>query len=205
MMRQVDAVIFDIGNVLVHWRPLALMEKVEPDAVKRAWLMENVVTSAWNREFDGGKLFADGVRERLELHPEHEVAIRAWHERFHEMITGPIEANVALMAELKQAGVPVYGITNYSAETYAAHRQRFDFYNGFDDVIVSGEVKLLKPDAAIYRLLIDRNRLDPTRAVFIDDTAENVHAAAALGMKTVHFRDESVDLRMELRRLGMPV
>lgn len=204
-MRQVDAVIFDIGNVLVHWQPEALMAKVEPDPARRAWLMQHVVTPAWNREFDGGKLFADGVAERLALHPEHEVAIRAWHERFDEMITGPIEANVAVLAALRQAGVPVYAITNYSAETFAHGRKRFDFYNWFDDCVVSGEVGLLKPDKRIYRLLIDRNGLKPERAVFIDDTLANVEAAAALGLKTVHFEHTGVDLRGELAALGLPV
>ena len=118
------------------------------------------------------------------------------------MLGGAIEANVAILASLKAAGVPVHAISNFNGEKFAIARQRFPFLDAFDERIISAEVGLVKPDREIYELLIGRRGLEPSRAVFIDDSAANIRTAAALGFRTVHFAGEHVRLGDELRRLG---
>jgi len=136
---------------------------------------------------DRGLPFAEGIAARVALHPEWEREIRAWDENWHEMVPGPIDGTVALLERLRAAGVPTFAITNFSAEKYAECRERFPFLGGFRDTVVSAHEKLLKPDPAIYRVLLDRDGLDPATCLFVDDTPENVVGARRVGMHAVPF------------------
>jgi 2-haloacid dehalogenase len=118
------------------------------------------------------------------------------------MIAGPIDGTVAILAELRERGTPLYFLSNYSAETYPLALGRYDFLSWFIGGIVSGEHGVIKPDPAIYRLLIDRHGIDPHRAVFIDDVAANTEAARPFGIHPIHFTSPD-SLRTELAALEL--
>lgn len=200
----VDTVVFDVGNVLIRWDPRHLYRKLIADEAEREAFLAEVCTHDWNLEQDRGRSWEEAVAERTALFPHHEALIRAFHERWHEMVPGEVEGSVAILEGLRAAGVPLYAITNFSTEKFREAQERFPFLTRFLDVVVSGEVQLLKPDPAIYRLLLERNRLDPARCVFVDDSAPNVEGARAVGMRAHHFRD-AAGLRAELIALGLPV
>ena len=186
-MSAVTTVVFDIGNVLIRWDPKRLYSRLFPDPAKRDWFLETICTDAWNVEMDRGRSFAEGIAELVGRHPEWETEIRAWDEHWHEMVPGEIAGTVAILARVRALGIPDYAITNFSREKFAEARERFPFLKGFRDTVVSAHERLLKPDPAIYRVLIDRNRLDPAACLFIDDSPKNVAGARAVGMQAVVF------------------
>ena len=194
-------IVFDIGNVLIEWDPRHLYRKLFDDHDKMEWFLANVFTMDMNRDCDRGQLFADIVTQAIARHPEWHQEIRAFDERWPEMVSGPIEGSVAVLAENRRKNIPDYAITNFSHEKFALARQRFEFLNGFKVTIVSGEEQVLKPDATIYRLLLDRAGLQASDCVFIDDTLTNVTAAQDIGMHGIHFKNPD-DLRTRLRQLG---
>ena len=196
-------VVFDLGGVLLEWNPRHLYRKLfaGDDAAMEAFL-GSVCTEAWNERQDAGRSFADGVAELLPKYPQHARLIEAFGARFGEMIPGAIEDSVAVLHELKRAGVPVYALTNWSSETFPPQRQRFAFLALFDGIVVSGDEGVIKPDPRIFRILLERYRIAPGDAVFIDDVPANAAAAATLGIHGIHFRSPAL-LRAELATLGL--
>ena len=196
------AVVFDLGGVLIDWDPRHLYRKLLADEAAVEEFLATVCTPEWNAELDRGRPFAEGVAELVERHPEHAAAIAAYHERWPEMVAGDIPGTVEVLAELRAAGVPLYALTNWSAETFAITRGRFEFLDWFDGLLVSGEEGMAKPDPAIFQLLLDRFGLDPTATVFVDDSEANVAAARRLGFDAIGFTGHE-ELRRELvaRRL----
>ncbi|NLH81699.1 MAG: HAD family phosphatase [Phyllobacteriaceae bacterium] len=186
-MPSVANVVFDIGNVLIHWDPELLYARLLPDAAVRRRFLAEVCSPDWNREMDRGQPFAEGIAEGVARHPEWETEIRAWDEHWHEMVPGAIDGTVAILERLRACGVPTFAITNFSSEKYAECVVRFPFLAGFRDTVVSAHERLLKPDPAIYRVLLTRNRLDPATCLFVDDVAENVLGARGVGMNAVRF------------------
>lgn len=198
----VDTVVFDVGNVLIRWDPRFLYRKLFPAEAEMECFLAEVCTDAWNAEQDRGRTWAEAIAERLALFPDHAPLIRAYSERWHEMVPGAVEGTVEILEGLREAGVPLYAITNFSAEKFAEAQDRFAFLRGFRDVVVSAEERLLKPDPAIYRVLLDRNGLDAGRCLFIDDSEKNVRGAEAVGMRAHHFH-HAAGLAAELRALGL--
>jgi 2-haloacid dehalogenase len=196
------AVVFDLGGVLIDWDPRHLYRKLLADEAAVEEFLATVCTPEWNAELDRGRPFAEGVAELVERHPEHAATIAAYHERWPEMVAGDIPGTVEVLAELRAAGVPLYALTNWSAETFAITRGRFEFLEWFDGLLVSGEERVTKPDPAIFQLLLDRFGLDPTATVFVDDSEANVAAARRLGFDAIRFTGHE-ELRRELvaRRL----
>jgi 2-haloacid dehalogenase len=196
-------VVFDLGGVLLEWNPRHLYRKLfaGDDAAMEAFL-GSVCTEAWNERQDAGRSFADGVAELLPKYPQHARLIEAFGARFGEMIPGAIEDSVAVLHELKRAGVPVYALTNWSSETFPPQRQRFAFLALFDGIVVSGDEGVIKPDPRIFRILLERYGIAPGDAVFIDDVPANAAAAATLGIHGIHFRSPAL-LRAELATLGL--
>jgi 2-haloacid dehalogenase len=181
------AVVFDLGGVLFDWDPRHLYRKLLADEAAVEEFLATVCTPEWNAEQDRGRPFAEGVAELAQRHPEHAAAIAAYHERWPEMVAGDVPGTVEVLADLRAAGVPLYALTNWSAETFAITRGRFEFLDWFDGLLVSGEEGMVKPDPAIFRLLLDRFGLDPQATVFVDDSEANVAAAEALGLDAVCF------------------
>jgi 2-haloacid dehalogenase len=186
-MPAVTTVVFDIGNVLIRWDPELVYARFFPDAERRRWFLAEICAPDWNLEMDRGLPFAEGIAERIARHPEWAAEIRAWDEQWHDMVPGALDGTVAILEKLRAAGVPTYAVTNFSAEKFAECLERFPFLKGFRDVVVSAHEKLVKPDPAIYRVLLARNRLDPATCLFVDDLTENVLAARSVGMTAVRF------------------
>ncbi len=197
-------VVFDVGNVLISWDPVHVYREMIPDDEKRAWFMQNVCTAAWNLEQDRGRSWEEGVALLVASHPEWESQIRAYDERWHEAVPGVIDDSVAVLAELRERGEKVYAITNFSREKWAECLIRFPFLQSFDGVVVSAHEGVIKPDPAIYDILLQRYALSAPDCIFIDDSARNIEAARAAGMEAIHFV-EPIDLRAELRRHGVAV
>jgi 2-haloacid dehalogenase len=162
----------------------------------------HVCTPEWHLQHDAGKQFAetrDGLRQR---YPEHAALIDTFGDRHSEMMAGAIEGTVVLLERLAAANVPLFAITNFPAQMYPVAQQRFPFLRSFRDVAVSGYERLVKPDPALFHILLRRNDIAPSRAVFIDDTLRNVEAANALGLHGIHFTSPEA-LERELRALGL--
>jgi len=197
------AVIFDLGGVLVDWDPRYLYRRLfAGDEAAMEHFLGHVCTPEWNRQQDAGRPFAEGEAEAAARHPAMLEFIRAWLPNFDEMIPRAIDGTVAILDELRRNGVPVYALTNWSAETFAGQPARFPFLGWFEGIVVSGREKLIKPDPRIFRLLLDRYGIDGSRAVFIDDSPANAAAATALGMRGIVFTGADA-LRHELEALSL--
>jgi 2-haloacid dehalogenase len=197
----IDYVIFDLGGVLIDWNPRYLYRKLLPEPEVESFV-QRVVPTSWHVQMDAGYPFAEAIAERLDEHPEHTSLIRAYVERWAEMLGGAIEGTVEILRALRGRGTPVYSLTNWSAETFHHAEARFEFLTWFEDILVSGRERIMKPDPAIYRRLLDRNALSPERGVFIDDVPENLEGAHAIGLDTIHFTSPEA-LRAELEARGL--
>lgn len=195
-------VIFDFGGVLVDWNPRYLYRTLIADSDAMERFLAEVCTSEWNVRQDAGRPIAEAIAELVARFPEHTPLIHAYYERFNDTLSGAIDGSVAILGELKRAGHRLYGLTNWSHETFPIARQRFEFFSWFDGIVVSGEERLLKPDPQLYHRLLDRYRVTPSNATFIDDNPPNVAAARALGIHAIHFQSPE-QLRRELVSAGL--
>ena len=198
----IDTVIFDLGNVLIAWDPRRLYRQLIDDEAQMEWFLREVCSSEWNEEQDAGRPWSEATALLRSRFPEHAALIDAYHLRWEETLVGAIEASVALLAELRERGVRLLALTNWSQETFPIARQRFAFLQWFEGIVVSGEERLIKPDARIYQRLLERYAVDPSSALYIDDSARNVAAAEALGMQGYWFRDAD-GLRQRLVELEL--
>jgi 2-haloacid dehalogenase len=195
--------LFDLGGVLIDWNPRYLYRKLfNGDEAAMEHFLATVCTTEWNERQDAGRSFAEATQELLPRHADKLELIEAWGKRFGEMISGAIDGTVDVLAELKGRGVPIYAITNWSAETFPPQRARFPFLSWFEDIVVSGVEGVMKPDPRIFRILFERHGVTPGAAVFIDDAAKNAAAASALGVHGIHFRSPD-QLRRELVAVGI--
>jgi len=198
-----QAVVFDLGGVLLDWNPRHLYRKLfGGDEQAMEAFLADVCTQEWNRRQDAGRSFAEGAALLKAAHPEKAALIDAFGARFDEMVAGPIAGSVEILAELYMRGTPLYALTNWSTETYASVPTRFPFLAWFRGVVVSGEAKVIKPDPRIYHLLSERFGLEPRTTVYIDDGVHNVDVGRALGFIAIHYTTPSA-LRRELARLRL--
>ncbi|HYD12538.1 MAG TPA: HAD family phosphatase [Allosphingosinicella sp.] len=196
--RSPKAVVFDVGNVLYGWDPDAFLVRQIADDEARLRLIEEADLYGWHESLDGGRPYAEAAAELSEKFPEYAELIAAWSDRFGETISGPVPGVHDIVAELDEAGVPLFAITNFSADFWPPFFEKEKaFFSRFRDIVVSGEVKLLKPDAAIYYLALDRFRLRPDEALFVDDRQINVMGAELVGMKA-HLFTDAAELRARL-------
>jgi 2-haloacid dehalogenase len=195
-------IVFDLGNVLLRWDPRFLFTQYFDDEAQMEWFLAHVCNHEWNLEQDRGRSFAEAVKHATAQHPDLAEAIAAYDERWHETLPHAIDGTVAIFEELRQGGAPLYAITNWNGEKFRETKIRFPFLNHFHDIIVSGDEKLIKPDPAIYRLLLERNGLSAAECLFIDDSLNNVKGAEAVGMKAHHFSSPE-NLRTALVGLGL--
>lgn len=202
-MPERSLVVFDLGGVLIDWDPRYFYRTMfDGDEAAMERFLTTVCNPEWNTQQDAGRPFAEACALLRAQHPEQTKFIDAWLPGYPQMMAGTIPGSVEVLADLRAAGVPVYAITNWSAETYPIALERFDFLRWFRGVLVSGEVKLLKPDPRIFRMLFERFNIDPAQAVYVDDIQRNVYGAAELGMYAIHFTS-AADLRRELENLGL--
>ena len=196
--------VFDIGKVLLDWDPRHLYRKVFDDEAHMERFIAEVCTMDWILEFDRGAPFAEAIPARIRQFPQYEAEIRAFDERWMETLTGVIPGSIALLKTLQAKRVPNYAITNYSAEKFELSRPIYPFLDAFDGIVVSGRENLLKPDAAIYNLFLDRFGLKAEDCFFIDDSLRNVEGARAIGMHAHHFNGAG-GLHEEFKRHGFSV
>lgn len=203
MTGQPKAVIFDVGHVLYDWNPRVLYERLIPDGEALDAFLRDVVSKDWHFQHDAGRDFADTSAELIAAHPHHADLIRLWGDRFIDSVGPAMPDMPALVDDLHAAGVPLFGITNFSHEFWPPFRAReAAFFDRFVDIVVSGDERLVKPDAAIYRLALDRFGLAADQAVFVDDRQDNVDGAAAVGLHALLFTGADA-LRRDLRALGL--
>src|SRR4051812_2639183 len=197
------AVIFDVGNVLYGWDPDAFLVRQITDDEARLRFIEDVDLYAWHETLDGGRPFAEAEAELNEKFPQYAALIAAWSDRFGETISGPVPGVHAIVEALDARGVPLFAITNFSADFWPPFlAKERAFFDRFRDIVVSGEVKMLKPDPAIYWLALDRFRVKPAEALFVDDREINVEGALAVGM-AAHLFTDAADLRARLESEGL--
>jgi 2-haloacid dehalogenase len=195
--------IFDLGGVLIDWNPRHLFRKLfDGDEGAMEHFLATICTQHWNERQDEGRTFAEAAAELIDRHPDQAELIEAYGRRFDEMMAGPIAGTVAILAELRDRAVPLYGLTNWSAETFPLAQLRFDFLCWFAGIVVSGHEKVIKPDPRIYRILLERYGVAAEDAVYIDDNPKNAIAASQLGIHGIHFTDPPA-LRRELTAIGL--
>jgi 2-haloacid dehalogenase len=166
--------------------------------------LARVCTPEWNAEQDRGRTLAEATAILVEKHPDQAELIEAYYGRWDEMLGEPIDGSVRIAQALKRDGLRLIALSNWSAETFQRARRRMTFLDDFDGVLISGAVGLIKPDPAIFDLVAQRHQIEPSRAIFIDDSPKNVAAAAEAGFDAIAF--ESPDqLRHELVGRGLPV
>ena len=188
MHSPIKAIIFDFGGVLLEWDPRHLYQSYFPDQPQA---IEDFLTEInfydWNAQQDKGRTFAEGIAELSAQFPQHTQLIQAYYDHWEDSITGAITGTVDILHRLKQKGYPLYGLSNWSAETYPRARHDYPFFDWFDDVLLSGDVKLIKPDPAIFKLLLSKIGYLASDCLLIDDSQPNIAAAKSLGFNTVHF------------------
>ena len=199
----IEAILLDLGGVLIDWNPRYLYRSHFADDLEA---MEDFLTRIcapeWNLEMDAGKPFAVAVAERQRMFPEHAALIALWKDGWAQMLRDAIPETVQILAELKARGQRLFALTNWSAETFPLAQARFAFLRWFEDIVVSGEVKLVKPDARIFQLALERNRLRADTTLFVDDALHNVEGARAVGLPAIHFRSPQA-LRADLAQRGL--
>jgi 2-haloacid dehalogenase len=197
------AVVFDVGNVLYGWDPQSFLVAQIADDEERLRFVEESDLYAWHETLDGGRPYAEAAAELSEKFPAYADLISAWSERFGETISGPVPGVHAIVEELDANSVPLFAITNFSADFWKPfHAREQDFFSRFRGIVVSGEERLLKPDPAIYYRALDRFGVKPEAALFIDDRLINVEGARAVGM-AAHLFTTAEDLRQKLTREGL--
>jgi 2-haloacid dehalogenase len=200
-----SAVVFDLGNVLIRWDPRpALAAAVGDDEADRILGADDFDFGAWNAAQDAGRPFEQGEEEVAASHPHWAEHVRGYRPHFGYSLTGTVDDTVAILRDLHEAGVPVFALTNWSAETFPLARERYEFLALFDDVVVSGAEGVAKPDPAIFEVLRERVGRPLEECVFVDDGPHNVAAAADAGMDAIRFTDTG-HLRDDLRARGLPV
>ena len=205
MPAPITAVAFDLGGVLLDWNPRYLYRRLfADDEAGMERFLADVCNLKWNATMDAGRPFADAVADLAAAHPDQADLIAAYHLRWEEMLGPAIEDTLDIARELKAAGYPVYALSNWSAETFGVTRARFPWLEELDGILISGDVKLAKPDVAIFREFLRRFSLDPAATAYVDDWDLNVASAASVGMRAIQFVG-AVALREELRALGLPV
>ena len=197
-----EAVVFDLGGVLLDWDPRYLYRKLFDDEAAMERFLAEVCTMEWHHAHDLGIPPEQTAPPLIAAHPDQAEMIRAWTERTEEMLAGPIDDTVEILRQLKAAGVPVFALTNMETWTYPGRRERYPFLRWFDGTVVSGFEGVAKPDPRIFELLLERFGLDPARTLLIDDSRTNVQAARAAGMQAVEF-ESPASLRRQLEGLGL--
>lgn len=203
MQSHINAIIFDFGGVLLDWDPRYLYKRYfpgQPQAMDQ--FLNEIRFYEWNAQQDEGRPFSEAIAVHSERFPHYASLIQAYYDHWEESITGAISGTVDILHKLKQKGYPLYGLSNWSAETFPRARHKYPFFNLFDEIILSGEVKMIKPDPAIFNLLLNKIRRTASECLLIDDSLPNIISADKLGFATIHFSSPE-QLHLELQNLNL--
>jgi 2-haloacid dehalogenase len=203
MTSHIKAVIFDFGNVLIEWNPRYVYRKFFPNNPEA---MENFFKEVdfmnWNSKQDRGRTFKEGVADLSAQFPHYARLIQAYQDNWKDSIGAAYTNTVEIAKQLKQKGYPLYGLSNWSAETFPYARQKYDFFSLFDDMVISGYVGHVKPEPEIYRIALEKIRRPPQECLFIDDSLPNINQANTMGFAIIHFQS-SEQLKSDLRSIGI--
>jgi len=202
---KIEAIIFDLGNVLIDWNPDYVFDPLFDDAEKKAHFFQHICTMEWNEQQDAGRSIKEATEELTAKHPKWKKYIEAYYGRWTEMLGGPIQGSVNILKSLKDSGTyKLYALTNWSHELFPIALERYSFLHWFDGRVVSGEEKMRKPFPQFYQLILDRYALVPQNTLFIDDSLRNIKAAEALGIQCIHFTKPE-QLKEALQQKGITV
>lgn len=190
-------IVFDFGNVLVRWEPEKVYSEFFGDEAKSWYFLRHIFTAEWRGRIDAGESQDRCIRQLKAQFPEYENAIEIFRTRWEDMLTGEMPGMRELILELRSRKYEIYGLTNWSMETFPAARERFSILQMIDRYVVSGAEGLIKPDPRLFQVLLDRYNLKTEETVFVDDNPDNVEAAARLGMRAIQFISTD-DLRRKL-------
>ena len=193
-------IIFDFGGVLLDWNPHYLYDPYFGDVEKAEWFLTNICTYPWNAQHDAGKLVAEGTAELVAQYPEWEKEIRMYYSGFDKMLGGQIAGMEDYIKELKGRGFRIWGLSNWSFETFAMVRPKYPILDLIEERVISGEEKVLKPNAEIYEILLRRFNIKPEESVFIDDNENNIKGGENVGIQGIIFKDAE-QLRTDLEKL----
>lgn len=195
-------VIFDFGGVLVDWNPRYFYRTIFATEEEMEWFLANVCTNDWNLRHDAGVSFKENAQQLIKQYPQYSRQIEQYYLGWPQMLRGEIPGTHAIVNELKAAGVKMYGLTNWSAETFPVAFKRFEVLRQMDGIVVSGEEKCVKPGAEIFNRLLTRFDLKAEECVFVDDNAANIVAAQALGFDGILFQSAE-QLQRQLTKRGL--
>ena len=203
-MLRITAAVFDLGGVLIDWDPRHLYRKVfGPDEAAMERFLATVCTAEWNAEQDRGRPFSEAIAELATGAPEHRANIEAYFDRWGEMLGEQIPGTESVLIELRSAGIRLYGLSNWSAETFPIAVDRFPCLSMFEGIVVSGSEGVAKPDPAIFEILCERYGLDPAACLFVDDAPANVRAAMEAGFAHAIDFTSAAELRSRLLEIDV--
>lgn len=203
MTSPIKAIIFDYGNVLLEWNPKFVYDRYfpnDPEGMER--FFKEVNFADWNSQQDKGRPFKEGIAILSREFPHYSHLIQAYHDLWIDSVGGAIAGTVDILKRLKRAGYPVYGLSNWSAETFPYMRERHAFFDLFDDMVISGEVGHVKPEPEIFHILLDKIGKPAEECLFIDDSPTNIQQAKNIGFATVLFQSPQ-QLEASLRGFGI--
>lgn len=188
-----QAVVFDFGGVIFDWDPLHVYNTLIPDDKERAYFLREICNNEWNIQQDAGRSLAEATAERIAKFPHYTTLITAYYQRWPDMLKGELPRGIHLLQRLHQANIPLFGLTNWSAETFPYAEANFPVLQLFRDIVVSGREQLIKPDPRIFALLEQRSGFAGNELFFIDDNASNINAAQQCGWHAVHHHDTAIE------------
>ena len=194
--------LFDLGGVFFDWNPRYFYNSIFDTTKEMEFFLENICNDDWNKKHDEGQPFEEGITKLSKIYPQYANLIQDWFGRWEEMLGDPLEETVKILAELKNLGIPLYILSNWSAETFPKAEAIFDFLNWFDGKIISGEVGIIKPNPEIFYALTKKFNLNPENSVFIDDKLINIKAAKLIGFHGIHFKNPEL-LRNDLKKMSL--
>jgi 2-haloacid dehalogenase len=188
-MQHRPTIIFDFGGVLLNWDPRHLYRKYfngDEQAMER--FLSEVDFFSWNLHQDAGRPFSEGVAQGCAQHPDYCELLKIYDEHYPESIIGPISGSVEILKDLKQAGYSLFGLSNWSAEKFNLVRGQYEFLDWFEQILLSGEARLAKPDPRIFHLMLEKVGRPAAECLLIDDSPKNIETAQRLGFQTIHFQ-----------------
>ena len=198
----IENIVFDFGGVLLDWNPRYLYEKLFGNKEQMEYFLANVCNDRWNVQQDAGRPLVEATKILQKQFPEYESMIQRFYDDWEIMLKGEISENTVLINQLKKKKYRLFGLTNWSGETFPIALEKYMFLHEFEGIVVSGDEKMIKPDEEIYRLLLSRYNLKAENSIFIDDNINNIKAAHSLGFHTIHFSGNLI-LENRLKELGI--
>ncbi len=196
------AIIFDFGNVLLEWNPWHVYRRHFNSEEAMAEFFHEVDFAGWNARQDRGRTFEEGVADHSRMFPQYAHLFQAYHDHWRDSIGSVIAGTVDIVKRLKQKDYPLYGLSNWSAETFPFARETYDFFDLFDDMVISADVGFVKPEPEIFEIILNKIGTPAHECLFIDDSLANVRQANQMGFVTIHFTSPE-QLEDDLTRMGI--